>query len=118
MVNAAQISDLKARLQAEAERLGFVAFGVTSAVEDPVRSGRLEQWLDAGNHGSMTWMEERKGQRASPQGLWPEAKSVIALGLSYAPASDPLALEAHPERARISVYAQGREYHDTLKKRL
>ncbi|WP_394730372.1 tRNA epoxyqueuosine(34) reductase QueG [Altererythrobacter sp. GH1-8] len=109
---------MKVRLRAEAGRLGFVTFGVTSAAEDPVRTRRLEQWLDAGNHGSMTWMEERKGQRASPQGLWLEAKSVIALGMSYAPASDPLALEAHPDRARISVYAQGRDYHDTLKKRL
>ena len=57
-------------------------------------------------------------QRQAPQALWPEAKSVIALGMSYAPAGDPLALAGDPERARISVYAQGQDYHDTVKKAL
>jgi epoxyqueuosine reductase len=63
-------------------------------------------------------MEARKTQRASPQGLWPEARSVIALGMSYAPDGDPLALESELEKARISVYAQGRDYHDVVKKAL
>ena len=66
----------------------------------------------------MEWMEARKAQRASPQGLWPEASSVIALGMSYAPDIDPLALAEDPEKARISVYAQGRDYHDVVKKAL
>lgn len=118
MVNKALTSDFSVRLRAEAERLGFVAFGVTKATDDPMQRERLEQWLDAGHHGSMGWMEERKAQRGSPRGLWPEAKSVIALGMSYAPSIDPLALEGAPERARISIYAQGKDYHDTVKKRL
>lgn len=118
MVNAASNSDLKARIASEAERLGFVALGIASAVDDPVRAERLEQWLSKGNHGSMEWMETRKDVRRGPQSLWPEAKSVIALGMSYAPADNPLALEAHPEKARISVYARGKDYHDTVKKRL
>ena len=63
-------------------------------------------------------MEARAGERASPQGLWPEAKSVIALGMSYAPASDPMALAAEGTRGRISVYAQGGDYHKTVKKAL
>jgi epoxyqueuosine reductase len=50
--------------------------------------------------------------------MWPEARSVIALGKSYAPDADPLALADQPEKARISVYAQGRDYHDTVKKAL
>lgn len=98
--------------------LGFVACGIASAAEDPERARRLEQWLGEGHHGSMEWMETRAEHRRSPQGLWPEARSVIALGMSYAPATDPLALEAHPDRARISVYAQGKDYHDVVKKRL
>ncbi|MEL7444806.1 MAG: tRNA epoxyqueuosine(34) reductase QueG [Pseudomonadota bacterium] len=106
------------RLQAEARRLGFAAFGVAPAVEDPIRADRLEQWLGEGHHGSMEWMEARLHHRRSPQGLWPEARSVIALGVSYAPANDPMGLEAHPSRARISVYAQGKDYHDVVKKRL
>src|SRR5439155_6385560 len=66
----------------------------------------------------MGWMEARAHQRVSPLALWPEARSAIALGMSYAPASDPLALAAHPEIGRISVYAQGGDYHKTVKKAL
>ncbi len=118
MVNADAGIGLAERIAQEAQTLGFAAFGFASAVEDPVRSARLEQWLGEGHHGSMDWMETRLHHRRSPQGLWPEAKSVIALGMSYAPALDPMALEAAPDRARISVYAQGKDYHDVVKKRL
>ena len=118
MVNAGETNSLRERLFAEARRLGFAAVGIAPAEEDPLRTQRLEQWLGEGHHASMEWMEARKAQRASPQGLWSEAKSVIALGMSYAPSVDPLALESAPERARISVYAQGRDYHDTVKKAL
>ncbi|MEE4153327.1 MAG: tRNA epoxyqueuosine(34) reductase QueG [Erythrobacter sp.] len=102
----------------EAQRLGFASCGFATAAEDPLRSARLEQWLGEGHHGSMEWMEARAHHRRSPQGLWSEARSVIALGMSYAPASDPMALEAAPSRARVSVYAQGQDYHDVVKKRL
>ncbi len=66
----------------------------------------------------MGWMEDRACHRSSPQALWGEAQSVIALGMSYAPSSDPLALAEVPDRGRISVYAQGKDYHDTVKKAL
>ncbi|HKX77300.1 MAG TPA: tRNA epoxyqueuosine(34) reductase QueG [Novosphingobium sp.] len=105
-------------LEAQARRLGFAAFGVASAKTDDATAARLDSWLAEGMHGSMEWMEARKVWRASPQALWPEAKSVIALGMSYAPAGDPLALAAYPDRARISTYAQGGDYHDTVKKAL
>ena len=63
-------------------------------------------------------MAARAHHRAGPQALWPQARSVIALGVSYAPAADPLALAAAPDRGRISVYAQGADYHDSVKKAL
>ena len=78
----------------------------------------LKRWLEAGHHGTMGWMEARAHHRVSPLALWPEARSAIALGMSYAPAADPLALAARPELARISVYAQGGDYHKTVKKAL
>jgi epoxyqueuosine reductase len=109
---------LKADMEAEARRLGFAALGIAPAAEDAATAQRLEQWLTDGNHGSMGWMEERAHHRRSPQGLWPEANSVIALGMSYAPAADPLALAGRPDCARISVYAQGADYHDVVKKAL
>jgi epoxyqueuosine reductase len=105
-------------ISAEAARLGFVACGFARAGAADSAGLELKRWLEAGHHGTMGWMEARAHHRVSPLALWPEAQSVIALGMSYAPASDPLALAAHPELGRISVYAQGGDYHKTVKKAL
>src|SRR3954468_12336197 len=110
--------NLRERLEEKARELGFCAFGVARADAAPKAGERLRQWLAEGAHGDMLWMAETAERRASPTGLWPEARSVIALGMSYAPACDPLALAASPERGRISVYAQGADYHDVVKKAL
>ncbi|MBN8830253.1 MAG: tRNA epoxyqueuosine(34) reductase QueG, partial [Sphingomonadales bacterium] len=109
---------LEARIKAEAASLGFTSCAITRADAIPEAAERLAAWLEAGNHGEMGWMEARAEQRGSPQGLWPETRSVIMLGMSYAPLRDPLALAAHPERGRISVYAQGQDYHDVMKRAL
>ncbi|WP_338446923.1 tRNA epoxyqueuosine(34) reductase QueG [Pelagerythrobacter marensis] len=116
MSEARENAALREDLLAEARRLGFVAVGIAPAADDPERARRLREWIAAGYHGTMGWMEDRAEVRQGPQAMWPEAKSVIALGMSYAPDRDPLALEGDRERARISVYAQGRDYHDTVKK--
>ena len=78
MVNDQVINDLFHDLRDEAARLGFVAIGVAPATEDRVAAARLDAWLDEGMHGSMEWMENRAHHRRSPQGLWPEARSVIS----------------------------------------
>ena len=109
---------LKEAIRAEAGRLGFAACGFARADAADVAGAEIKRWLEAGHHGTMGWMETRAHHRVSPLALWPEAKSAIALGMSYAPASDPLALADEPERARISVYAQGGDYHKTVKKAL
>ena len=114
MVNAGGTYDLKQRLAAKARELGFVAFGVAPAVDDPLRGRRLDQWLGEGMHGQMEWMAAQADVRRGPNAMWPAAKSVLALGMSYAPEVDPLA----EHEAKISVYAQGRDYHDTVKKAL
>jgi epoxyqueuosine reductase len=109
---------LEEAIKSEAHRLGFAACGFTRAAAADTAGLDLKRWLEAGHHGTMGWMEARAHHRVSPLALWPEAKSAIALGMSYAPASDPLALAAHPELGRISVYAQGGDYHKTVKKTL
>ncbi|PKP86829.1 MAG: tRNA epoxyqueuosine(34) reductase QueG [Alphaproteobacteria bacterium HGW-Alphaproteobacteria-17] len=114
----AETASLEDRLEAVARAQGFVAFGIADADAAPQTAARLHQWLAEGRHGDMIWMESRAAQRGSPKGLWPEVRSVIALGMSYAPAHDPLALADHPDRGRISVYAQGGDYHDIVKKAL
>jgi epoxyqueuosine reductase len=109
---------LIAPLKAEAARLGFADIGITAADAVPQAGVRLRQWLDEGCHGDMIWMAARADARASPQGLWPEVKSVIMLGTSYAPALDPLRLAGEGDTGVISVYAWNRDYHDLIKKRL
>src|SRR3954453_17745877 len=99
--------DFRQKLEEKARELGFCAFGIARADSAPKAGERLRAWLADGAHGDMLWMAETADRRASPQGLWPEGRSVIALGMSYAPSADPLALAAQPDRARISVYAQG-----------
>ena len=105
-------------IKAKAAEIGFAACGIARADAAPRAGERLRQWLDEGRHGSMIWMEERAHHRESPAGLWPEVRSVIALGMSYAPAGDPLALAGEGEIGRISVYAQGADYHDLIKRKL
>jgi epoxyqueuosine reductase len=109
---------LEEAIRGEAERLGFVACGIAPAGATDAAGPDLRHWLEAGHHGTMGWMESRAEQRVSPRSLWPEARSAIALAMSYAPASDPLALADQADRARISVYAQGGDYHKTVKKAL
>ena len=109
---------IEQRIRDKAAELGFVACGFARADVAPEAGERLRTWIAAGQHGEMGWMEARAEQRASPTGLWPEAKSVIALAMSYAPARDPLALAEERGRARISVYAQGGDYHKTVKQGL
>jgi epoxyqueuosine reductase len=109
---------LRERLAEQAKALGFAAIGVARADAAPAAGGRLREWLASGAHGDMIWMAETADRRASPAGLWPEVRSVISLGMSYAPAADPLALAGRPELGRISVYAQGADYHHVIKKAL
>ncbi len=94
---------------------GFSAVGIAPACLAPETRQRLQQWLGEGRHGDMLWMENRADERSDPATLWPDVQSVIMLGMSYAPATDPFALEGVSDHGRISVYAQGRDYHDVVK---
>ncbi|MEO7827495.1 MAG: tRNA epoxyqueuosine(34) reductase QueG [Allosphingosinicella sp.] len=113
-----RLADLRTRLEEKARELGFCAVGFARADSAPASGERLRLWLADGAHGDMIWMEETAERRASPAGLWPEVRSIVSLGMSYAPAGDPLALAVRPDLGRISVYAQGGDYHDIVKKAL
>jgi epoxyqueuosine reductase len=103
------VNALKERAAVE----GFVACGIAPGSLAPRAGERLRQWLAEGRHGDMLWMADRVDQRASPDALWPEVRSVIMLGMSYAPETDPLA--ERQDQGRISVYAQRKDYHDVVK---
>jgi epoxyqueuosine reductase len=109
---------IAAETRAKAHSLGFDAVGFARAELPPDVATRLRALVSAGHHGDMGWMAERIEQRSDPRGLWPEARTVIALGMSYAPAGDALATIARKERGNISVYARNRDYHDIIKGKL
>lgn len=105
-------------IRAKALEVGFDAVGFAPAELGGAISDNLRDFIARGYHGEMAWMPEKADRRMGPTALWPEAKSVIALGMNYAPGEDPLALADRPDRGVISVYARNRDYHDLVKKRL
>ena len=109
---------LKQALTVRALEEGFSTLGICAPDAAPKTAERLRAFLAAGHHGQMAWMAEREAWRGNAAALWPEARSVIMLAESYTPQGDPLAVLAERDRAAISVYAQGKDYHDLVKRRL
>jgi epoxyqueuosine reductase len=112
---------LKETLRVKATELGFDTLGIASAVQSAQPGEHLDQYLANGFHGDMQWLEAKADRRRTPTALWPDAKSVIVLGVNYAPDKNPLDEMKHfaaDNRAMISVYARNRDYHDVIKKRL
>lgn len=118
MTKRATKTTIDAAIRDKALGLGFDAVGFAKADLDADIAGHLSDFLEAGYHGDMGWLDGRRDERSNPHSLWPKARSVIALGLNYGPAGDPLAQLSCPDRGGISVYAQGRDYHDVFKKKL
>jgi epoxyqueuosine reductase len=108
----------EAWIRAEALELGFDVCGFASVREPWPAAARLDAFVEAGRHGSMAWMETTRRRRAHPTALWGEARSAVVLGMNYGPDADPLEALARRSHGAISVYAQGRDYHDLIKGRL
>src|SRR5690348_9115590 len=111
-------SDIRETIRARAQSEGFDVVRFAKATEFPGAAGHLRDFLAQGWHGSMGWMASNADRRASPINLWPDAKSIVVVGANYAPDHDPLESLKHRDRAAISVYALGDDYHDVLKRRL
>ena len=107
---------IKDTIRAKALELGFDAVGFAPAHLNARHGEHLQEYVNEGRHGSMAWMETRQTERASPDGLWDGARSVIVLGTNYGPSENPV--PAPDDCATISCYAQNRDYHDLVKKRL
>ncbi|WP_249275984.1 tRNA epoxyqueuosine(34) reductase QueG [Rhodobacter sp. JA431] len=112
------MQDLKTRLVERALFEGFAKARITRPDAVPHLPEALAGFVEAGHHGQMRWMEERMHWRADPAALWPEARSVIMLAESYSPETDPRAATKVKDGGAISVYAQGKDYHDLVKRRL
>lgn len=97
---------------------GFDAVGFTTPGQISAAGRHLEEFLERGWQGDMQWMVSKADRRADPFVLWPDVRSIIVVGTNYAPSSDPLSILNKSDCGGISVYAQGRDYHDVIKKRL
>jgi epoxyqueuosine reductase len=109
---------IREAIRTQALATGFDAVGFAEATLAAQARADLGEFLARGYHGDMGWLADTAARRGDPQTLWPAAKTVVVLGLNYGGADDPLAAAADREGGAISVYARGRDYHDTLKKRL
>ncbi|MBS7533569.1 tRNA epoxyqueuosine(34) reductase QueG [Ancylobacter sonchi] len=116
--SARSLLSAKSLLVDLAREEGFDAIGICAADAIPQAAPRLAEWLADGAQGDMDWMVETAARRSSPRALWPEARSVIMLGLNYGPDEDPRAALDDRLRGAISVYARGDDYHELIKGKL
>ena len=112
------VDTIRSALAEEARALGFDSVGITGPDAIAQAAGHFRDFIDAGWHGDMDWLADRPERRADPRGLWADVRSVIMLGVNYGPDRNPLEILAQRTRGAISVYAQGDDYHDLIKKRL
>ncbi len=109
---------LTAFVREEAAAQGFDLCRITGPHSIPRAPERLGTFLADGHHATMDWMAETRERRADPKVLWPEVRSIVVVGLNYAPDEDPRVALKKRDRAAISVYARNRDYHDVIKGRL
>ena len=115
---ATESGQARVAILAHARSLGFQAAGVASAEGAPRDAVALQEFIGLGYAGDMAWLPRTAERRAAPRALWPEARSVVVVGINYGPAHDPLRMLGEPTRGIVSTYAQGRDYHDVIKGRL
>jgi epoxyqueuosine reductase len=109
---------IRQQIRDKALSLGFDAVGFARAELGAEAKDRLAAFVAEGLHGDMGWMADTAERRGDPAMLWPAARTVVVLGANYGPSADPLAALQRRDRGTVSVYAQGRDYHDLVKKRL
>jgi epoxyqueuosine reductase len=116
--SGAEPSDPRAAIRTRALELGFDAVGFAPpAVSEAARAG-LAQFLSEGWHGDMGWLAANAERRSDPTLLWPEARSIVLLGVNYGPPGARPQTGRPGEQGAIAAYARGRDYHDVIKKRL
>jgi epoxyqueuosine reductase len=102
-------------IKKKAQELGFQKVGIARADPTPKEKNDLETWLDQGRHATMGWMEKRKDERGNIHTYFPEAKSIISVGMNYHVGKGQNDINSD---LKFSTYAWGDDYHDVLKKRI
>ena len=116
--NTAPPQDLAARIRGWAKELGFQELGI-SDIDLGEHEDYLQKWLDAGYHGSMDYMANHGSKRSRPAELIPGTCRVLSLRMDYlADDTKPMQVLESPDKAYISRYTLGRDYHKLVRKRL
>ena len=102
-------------IKKKAEELGFQKVGIARAEKTPKEKSDLDSWLMQGNHATMDWIKKRKDERGDIHTYFPEARSVIAVGMNYYNGNEQGDLRSD---YKFSNYAWGDDYHIVMKKRL
>lgn len=118
MTDERDLKDLAAKIKDWATELGFQQAGIAD-VDLAEHEPFLREWLAKGYHGSMGWMEQNIDKRLQPDQLVPGALRVISVRMNYLPAdTDQIQTLKNPQKAYVSRYALGRDYHKLIRKRL
>jgi epoxyqueuosine reductase len=113
-----QYTALTERIRAWAGELGFQQMGITG-VDLGEHPEYLERWLAAGYHGDMDYMVRHGNKRTHPEELVPGTLRVLSLRMDYlSDGADPVQVLESPEKAYISRYTLGRDYHKLIRRRL
>jgi epoxyqueuosine reductase len=107
------------RVKRWGRELGFDAIAI-AGTQLAAEEARLMEWLRRGWHGEMDYMARHGARRARPAELVPGTVSVVTARLDYTPARarDSWEVLADPERAFVSRYALGRDYHKVMRAKL
>ena len=111
-------ADVKGWISTIGRSYGFDSCQITDASLPAQIGSGLDAFVEAGYHGDMGWLETTRPRRYSPDTMWEDARTAIVFGCNYGPDHNPLDTLEDIEKANISVYARGRDYHDVLKGRL
>ena len=102
----------------KAYELGFEVIGFTKPKIASTDQNNLTEFLENNLFGHMKWLERHANKKKKPHKLWSQVKTIIVLGLNYAPQENPLNKNLFKNNANISVYASNKDYHTVIKKKL
>ena len=117
-VTTLDLAQLAASIKTWGRELGFQQVGI-AGVELDEHEAHLQRWLDAGLHGEMDYMAAHGHKRSRPDELVPGTLRVVSLRMDYLPGDTRMTqLLGEPDKAYVSRYALGRDYHKLIRKRL
>lgn len=112
------MNTLKNKIRKKILDIGFDSVGFTKPIIDLKTSRKFKEFLNKNHHGEMRWLERHYEKKRNPKKIWEDVKTVIVVGLNYAPTNNPLRVNNFKEKANISVYAKNKDYHIVIKNKL